>query len=331
MSRPESTLLSDRPVASETTPVGVTAPKKPVISFALREKLERTLLLLPGLLLYGLFYFIPMVGLLYLSQVKWAGIGPMEYVGLDNFRQVLGEPYYRHQMVQALWQNVVFFLVIIGSFLTIGTGLAMLLSMKTAGRKVYQVIYFLPYPMAGAAVAYLLNLFVAQRGPLNAALMGTGLVDGPIPFLGMEDTALVTLALFYSWHRMGFAIMLILAGILAVRQDLLEAAVIDGANRLQTIKAVVLPVVAPAFILITVIIMVDVFNNADYTLIIMGPEAGPLGSTDVMGTFLFRTAFGSGASTVNTNFGMAAAVGLITAIVILPAALFLALRNFRTN
>lgn len=304
---------------------------KAKLSFAAREKIERTLLLLPGVLLYALFYFVPMLGLLYLSQVKWAGIGPMEYVGLDNFKQVLGNAYFRDQLFKALWQNVVFFLVIIGSFLTIGSGLALLLSLKTRGRKLYQIIFFLPYPMAGAAVAYLLNLFVAQRGPLNAMLMSWGITEHPIPFLGMEDTALVTLALFYSWHRMGFAIMLILAGILAVRQDLLEAAVLDGASRWQAIKAVVAPVVAPAFILITVIIMVDVFNNADYTLIIMGPEAGPLRSTDVMGTFLFRTAFGAGASTVNTNFGMAAAVGLITAVMILPAALFLALRNFRND
>lgn len=304
---------------------------KAKLSFAAREKIERTLLLLPGVLLYAVFYFVPMLGLLYLSQVKWAGIGPMEYVGFDNFRQVLGNAYFRDQLFQALWQNAVFFLVIIGSFLTIGSGLALLLSLKTRGRKLYQIIFFLPYPMAGAAVAYLLNLFVAQRGPLNALLVSWGITDHPIPFLGLEDTALVTLALFYSWHRMGFAIMLILAGILAVRQDLLEAAVLDGASRWQAIKAVVAPVVAPAFILITVIIMVDVFNNADYTLIIMGPEAGPLRSTDVMGTFLFRTAFGAGASTVNTNFGMAAAVGLITAVMILPAALFLALRNFRND
>lgn len=303
----------------------------PKMSYGTREKIERTLLLVPGVALYAVFYFIPMIGLLYLSQVKWAGIGPMEYVGLDNFKQVLGNAYYRDQMFKALWQNIIFFVVIIGSFLTIGSALALLLSLKTWGRKTYQVIFFLPYPMAGAAVAYLLNLFVAQRGPLNAALMSMGVTDAPIPFLGMEDTALVTLALFYSWHRMGFAIMLILAGILAVRQDLLEAAVLDGANRLQAIKAVVVPVVAPAFILITVIIMVDVFNNADYTLIIMGAEAGPLRSTDVMGTFLFRTAFGAGASTAQTNFGMAAAVGLITAVMILPAALFLALRNFRKD
>ncbi|MFG1495210.1 sugar ABC transporter permease [Saccharospirillum sp. HFRX-1] len=301
------------------------------LSYTALEKIQRTLLLTPGVLLYGIFNFIPLMALFSLSLVKWPGIGPKEFVGFDNFAKVLTQDYYRDQMLNALVQNVIFFIVIIGSFLIIGTALALLLSFKTWGRKTYQVLFFLPYPMAGAAVAYLLDLFVHPRGPLNAFLVQTGLVDSAIPFLGDQDTALITMAMFYTWHRMGFAIMLILSGILAVRSDLLEASMLDGANRWQSIRNVVLPVLGPAFVLITVIVMVDVFNNADYVLLIMGPEAGPLRSTDIMGTFLFRTAFGGNADTTDTNFGMAAAIGLMTALLILPAAIFLALKNLRSS
>ena len=262
------------------------------LSYSTIEKIQRTLLLTPGVLLYSVFNFIPLLMLFYLSLVSWPGIGPKEFVGLDNFAKVLTQPYYRDQMINALFQNVIFFVVIIGCFLIIGTGLALLLSFRTYGRKTYQVLFFLPYPMAGAAVAYLLDLFVHPRGPLNAALTQWGLADAPIPFLGSEDTSLITMALFYSWHRMGFAIILILSGILAVRTDLLEASMLDGASRWQSIRHVVFPVLGPAFILITVIVLVDVFNNADYILLIMGPEAGPLRSTDIMGTFFYRTFFG---------------------------------------
>lgn len=293
--------------------------------------MQRALLLLPGVLLYGVFNFFPLLAMVPTSLLDWPGIGPKEFVGLDNFKKILGNEYYRDQLVNAFTQNIIFFVVIIGAFLVIGTALAMLLSFKTYGRKYYQVVFFLPYPMAGAAVAYLLDLFVNPRGPLNALLVQFGLVDSPIPFLGSEDTALVTLSLFYAWHRMGFAIMLILSGILAVRIDLLEASMLDGANRWQSIKNVVFPVLGPAFILISVIVMVDVFNNADYTLLIMGAEAGPFRSTDVMGTYLYRSAFGASAASSDANFGMSAAIGLITALMILPAALFLALRNFRNN
>lgn len=255
----------------------------------------------------------------------------MEYVGLDNFTRLFTNEYLRDQLFRAFWQNLIFFFVVIGSFLIIGTGLALLLSFNTWGRKSYQLIYFLPYPLAAAGVAFIMNLFVETRGPLNNLLQDTGLIDSPYPFLGHEDTSLITLALFYSWHRMGFAMMLVLSAIVSVRIDLVEAAFLDGANRIQALKAIVMPVLAPAFVLITVIVMVDVFNNADYTLILMGPEAGPYYSTDVMGTFLFRTVFGGAAQTSTTSFGMAAAIGLVTAVMILPAALFLALRNIRNQ
>lgn len=317
------------PLKANTGYSNVTNPSTRRFSYKTIQNMQRTLLLLPGVLLYGIFNFTPLVMMIPTSMVDWPGIGPKEFVGLENFQKILGNEYYRDQLLNALFQNVIFFFIIIGTFLIIGTALALLLSFKTHGRKIYQVIYFLPYPMAGAAVAYLLNLFVNPRGPLNAILMQGGLIDAPIPFLGSEETALTTLALFYSWHRMGFAIMLILSGILAVRTDLLEASMLDGASRWQSIKNVVLPVLGPAFILITVIIMVDVFNNADYTLLIMGAEAGPFRSTDIMGTFLYRSAFGASAAASDANFGMSAAIGLLTTLLILPAALFLALKNFR--
>ena len=302
------------------------------MTYKTKARLQQIALLLPGLALYGIFNFLPLMGLLGLSLVRWPGIGDAEFVGLGNFIQLLGEPYYRDQLLNALGQNLYFFVVIIGAMLLIGTGLALLLSFRTWGRNTYRAIFFIPYPLAGAAVAFLLNLMVQTRGPINNFLVkGIGVLDQPIGFLGEPDMALTTLAVFYSWHRMSFAIILILSAIIAVRVHLLEAAMLDGASRWNTLRAVVFPVLGPAFILITVIVMVDVFNNADYTLLLMGPEAGPLRSTDILGTFLFRTSFGGSATSVNINFGMAAAIGLVTAILILPAALYLSLKNLRKD
>tara|TARA_R110000850_G_scaffold67549_2_gene150450 strand:+ start:355 stop:1269 length:915 start_codon:yes stop_codon:yes gene_type:complete len=302
------------------------------MTYKQKARLQRLALLLPGVTLYGIFNFMPLLGLLGLSLVRWPGIGPSEYVGLGNFTQLLGEPYYRDQFLNALLQNIYFFVVIIGAMLVLGTGLALLLSFRTWGRNTYRAIFFIPYPLAGAAVAFLLNMMVETRGPINTLLVkGLGVMDAPIGFLGEPDLALSTLAVFYTWHRLSFAIILIMSAIIAVRVHLLEAAMLDGANRWQTLRAVVFPVLGPAFILITVIVMVDVFNNADYTLLLMGPEAGPLRNTDIMGTFLFRTSFGGSATSVNINFGMAAAIGLITALLILPAALYLSLKNLRKD
>lgn len=302
------------------------------MSYKQKANLQRLALIAPGLLLYGVFNFAPLVGLLGIALVEWPGIGPMKFVGFDNFTKLFGNAYFRDQLIGAFVNNLFFFAVIIAAMLILGTGIALLLSFRTWGRNTYRAIFFLPYPLAGAAVAFLLEMIVRTRGPLNVLITkAVPLVDKPIAFLGDPNLALTTLASFYAWHRMSFAIILILSAIVAVRIQLIEAAMLDGAKRWQTLKAVVFPVLAPAFILITVIVMVDVFNNADYTLILMGPEGGPARSTDIMGTFLYRSAFGASATTTTTNFGMAAAIGLVTAAVILPAALFLALRNARKD
>jgi raffinose/stachyose/melibiose transport system permease protein len=300
------------------------------LNYKQKANLQRIALLTPGVLLYGVFNFLPLLGLLGLCLVDWPGIGPMTFVGFDNFVELFGNPYMRDQLIRAFGQNLVFFAIIISAMLLLGTFFALLLSFGTWGRNWYRTVFFLPYPLAGAAVAFLLELMVRTRGPINILLTKTtGLFENPIGFLGEPSLALATLATFYSWHRMSFAIILILSAVVAVRVHLIEAAMLDGASRWQTLKAVVFPVLAPAFVLITVIVMVDVFNNADYTLILMGPEGAPARATDIMGTFLFRSAFGGSATSVNVNFGMSAAIGLVTALVILPAALFLALRNMR--
>jgi raffinose/stachyose/melibiose transport system permease protein len=300
------------------------------LTYKQKANWQRMALLAPGVLLYGVFNFLPLLALLVLCLFNWPGIGPMKFVGFDNFATLFGNAYVRDQLLRAFAQNMIFFLIIIASMLILGTVFALLLSFRTWGRNTYRAIFFLPYPLAGAAVAFLLELMVRTRGPVNVLLTKTtGLLQDPIGFLGDPGLALATLATFYSWHRMSFAIILILSAIVAVRLHLVEAAMLDGASRWQTLKAVVFPVLAPAFVLITVIVMVDVFNNADYTLILMGPEGAPARATDIMGTFLFRSAFGGSATSVNVNFGMSAAIGLVTAIVILPAALFLALRNLR--
>ncbi len=300
------------------------------LTYKQKARIQQAILLAPGMLLYGTFNFAPLLGLLGLCLFDWTGLGPMKFVGFDNFSTLFFNAFYRDQLINAFINNLVFFAIVIGAMLILGTLFALLLSFGTWGRKVYRIIFFLPYPLAGAAVAFLLDLMVQTRGPINALLTkGWGLLEQPIGFLGEPNFALATIATFYSWHRLSFAIVLILSAIVGVRITLLEAAMLDGARRWQTLKAVVFPVLAPAFVIITVIVMVDVFNNADYTILLVGPEGGPIRRTDVMGTFLYRAAFGGAASSTNVNLGMSAAVGLVTAAIILPAAMILALRNAR--
>ncbi|MBV7264269.1 sugar ABC transporter permease [Photobacterium sp. WH77] len=301
------------------------------LSFRQKEKLQYALLLIPGCLLYGIFNLLPLIGTLVLSFFDWPGIGPATFVGFDNFTKLLADEYMSNQLWNAFQQTFVFFAICISLFLGLGTTFALLLSWNTAGKSAYKLLFFMPYPLAAVAVAFLGQLIVDVRGPLNQLMMHWDLISSPLMFLGEADTALPTIALFQSWQKLGFSIMLILSAILGVRADLLEAAVLDGANRWQCIRHVVFPVLAPAFVLITILTMVDVFNNAEYVLILMGPDAGPYYSTDILGTFQYRTAFGTSGGSGTADLGMAAAIGMVISVLILPATIYLALRNMRNR
>ncbi len=301
------------------------------LSFKQKEKIQYLILLIPGCLLYGVFNLLPLFGTLVLSFFDWPGIGPATFVGLDNFTQLLTDDYMSTQLWNAFFQTVLFFVICISIFLLLGTAFALLLSWNTAGKSGYKLLFFMPYPLAAVAVAFLGQLVVDVRGPLNQILMHWDMITAPLMFLGDESAALPTIALFQSWQKLGFSIMLILSAILGVRSDLLEAAVLDGASRWQCIRHVVFPVLTPAFVLITILTMVDVFNNAEYVLILMGPDAGPYYSTDIMGTFQYRTAFGTSGGSGTADLGMAAAIGMVISILILPATIYLALRNMRNR
>ncbi len=300
-----------------------------LMSYKSLEKTQLWLMLLPGVILYAIFNFGPLVGLLYMSVHEWSGIGGMTFVGLDNFRLILLDDFYRAGFLKALWQNIYFFAIIITSLLVIGTFIALMLSFKVYGRKQYQILYFLPYPLAGAAVAYLMMLIFDTNGPVNSTLLSWGWIDRPVNFMGSEDITLMMYAFFMSWYRMGFAIVMILAAIVAVRTDLVEAAFLDGAKRWQAIRHIVFPVLMPAFVVVFIIILVDTFNNADFTLLISEAQAGPNRSTDILGSYLYRSAFGAGPQDLALGYGVASVIGLLTAIIIAPVAALGAMRNIK--
>ena len=108
------------------------------------DGIQHALLLLPGCILYGVFNLVPLLGIPVFSLHEWSGIGDMNFVGFANYEKLLTEPWFRDQLVNALGQNVLFFAVVIISFLVFGTGLALLLSMILRGRSGFQLIFSFP-------------------------------------------------------------------------------------------------------------------------------------------------------------------------------------------
>ena len=281
---------------------------------------QLALMLAPLLLLYGIFNLAPIVGLFGVSLAEWHGIGAPIFVGWDNYRELFTNDFLLSSFIRAVYQNAIFFICAISFLLGLGLVFAWFITLSRCMGPFFRVLFFLPYPLAGAAVAFMLAAVFDNRGAMNYLLRSAEIIDSPIPFLGSEDISLLLLSLFYVWHRMGLAVLLILAAFTNINRETIEAATIDSASATTILRRIVLPVVLPSLMVLTVIILVDVFNNADYTLLVQGAMAGPNYSTDVLGSFLYRAAFGAGATDLPLGLGMAACIGLLTAIIVAPIA-----------
>ena len=281
---------------------------------------QLALMLAPLLLLYGIFNLAPIIGLFGVSLTEWHGVGALSFVGWDNFRELFTNDFLLSSFIRAIYQNAIFFICAISFLLGLGLIFAWFITLSQRIGPFFRVLFFLPYPLAGAAVAFMLAAIFDSRGAMNYLLLNTDLIDSPIPFLGSEDISLILLSLFYVWHRMGLAVLLILAAFTNINREAIEAATIDSASITAILRRIVLPVALPSLMVLTVIILVDVFNNADYTLLVQGAMAGPNYSTDVLGSFLYRAAFGAGASDLPLGLGMAACIGLLTSVIVAPIA-----------
>jgi len=288
-------------------------------------------MLAPALAIYGLFDVYPKLAAVWISFYDWPGIGPRTWVGLGNYERIFGNPILRESFLRAAWHNLHFFAVVMGCYLVLGTLLALLLSFRVRGHRVYRLVFFLPYPLATVAIGFLWGLMLnPQFGPLNQLLRAVGLGDLAIPWLGYAETALTTIALINVWHLIGFPILLLLAGITSIRTDVLEAAFIDGSSRWQVIRHIVLPQLKPVYGLLAVLVFIGSFNTFELIYVLQGQEAGPYFSTDVLGTFFYRVAFGGMGSSF-VGFGLGSAIAVVTALLILPASLWVALRSLRRD
>lgn len=279
------------------------------------------LMLAPAIVLYVTFIAYPFLNSLLLSLYEWPGIGPKTFVGLDNYKNVLGG-FMSREFYRALGHNVQFFLLNWTLSIIPGFVFALALAAGLRGTNIYKVIFFIPNTLSIVIVGFLWGLFLnPQWGIINQTLRVIGLESLARPWLGSPATALPTIIVVTAWRGMGFYILVFLAAILGLNRNMFEAARIDGAGELQMILRIVLPQLLPIVSTLTILKIIWSFNVFDIVFAMTGAQAGPAGATDVLGTLFYRIAFGGlGSSQVGMGLG-ATVVTLIFAIV-LPVSIF---------
>jgi raffinose/stachyose/melibiose transport system permease protein len=289
------TLSADAPIPPAAT--------RPAVVPA-RRRLHVLVFLAPALLVYVALMIVPLAGTLWLALFRSVGHAPA-FVGLDNFRVLFTDPRWSQHFWQALRNNLYFFVFHLLLQNPIGIALAACLSLPDLrGRGFYRTVFFLPTMLSFVIVGFTWKLILSPLwGVAPTLLRAVGLRHWFHPWLGQESTALTTLALISVWQYVGIPMMLIYAALLGIPGELLEAAELDGVTGLAQFWKVKLPLILPTIGICSILTFVGNFNAFDLIYTTQGALAGPNFSTDILGTFLFRTFFGNQLQLGDPNMG----------------------------
>lgn len=262
--------------------------------------------ILPNLIGYSIFVFIPVCFSFVLSVMKWDGSRiPMEFVGLQNFVQIFGDRYFRG----ALWHTVVYALMTVAPTLVLSMLLAVLLNSKIKGISFYRTAFFFPYIASIVAVGAVWNmLFQPDFGPINEFLKFIGISEPP-RWVVSTDWAMVAVAIVTVWKYMGYYMIVYLAALQGISNSLYEAAGIDGANGWQKLRYITIPMLTPTTFFVLIMLTIQCFKVFDLVYVMTG--GGPGNATQTLVNYVYDKAF------VNWEFGPASAGAIILFVMVL--------------
>ncbi len=286
----------------------------------------------PAIAVYTLFSIWPLIATIRLSSYASQQDGTLLFAGLSNFVTVLTDPGWRGPFLNALGNNVVFFLIHMAVQNPIGIALAALLSLpQLALRATYRTLIFLPTMLSVVIVGFAWNLILSPLwGVASGLLKAVGLGMLFHPWLGLESTALPTLALISVWQFVGIPMMLIYAALLNIPEELVDAARVDGLSHFRIFLHVKLPLILPTIGLVSILTFVANFNAFDLIYSVKGALAGPNFATDILGTLFYRTFFGNQLQLGSPTMGATVATLMFLVILVgVMAYLFLIQRRMQ--
>lgn len=274
-----------------------------------RESLTALAFLLPGFALFCLIVAYPLGRSFQISLYDWAVVPTQasRFIGLENYTRGLGDEQFWLSMANA----GVYLLVTVPGQIVIGLAIAVLLDAKMPARGLLRVLFYLPVITSWVVVALVFKyLFNTDAGVVNWLLVEVfHVADSNIAWLQSRWPGLMAVSVLGVWKGVGWAMVIFLAALTGVREDLKEAAALDGAGAWDRFVHVSLPAIRKTLLFVTVLLVIGGFNVFISVLLMTG--GGPAGSTEVPLTYMYRQAFDF------LDFGYAAALSFLLAIVIM--------------
>ena len=266
--------------------------------------------LLPALALFVVFVLLPIAQAAYYSLFKWNGLQPLtDFIGLRNYQTALASDTFR----SAIGNNVFIVVLSLGVQIPFSLALAVLLNRRFPGRRVFRLIFFLPYVLSEAITGIVFSLMLRPDAIVDTSLRGLGLGGLIQDWLGDGTIVMFTLFVIISWKYFGFHMILLLAGLQGIPRELEEAARIDGAGRWQAFRHVTFPLLGPTLRVSVFLSMVGALQLFD--MIWVMTKGGPIGASNTMATLMFKNGFqsqlmGYGSALAVILFGFALVLAL---------------------
>ena len=264
------------------------------------ERIAGWVFILPALLGTLIFIVIPVICSFGLSFTKWDLLNPIQFVGLDNYKEIFSEALF----FKIFWNTVVSAISTSVLGVIIPLILACILNSKIRGSEFYKTAYFLPFitPMIVIGVVWEW-IFDPNIGFLNHIL------HLHINWLYDTHFAMPALIIVSVWKLIGYNMVIFLSSLSGISQSMFEAAKIDGATPFQTFKNVTIPLLSPSIFFVVIITAISSFQVFD--LIYLMTQGGPLDSTNVLVYAIYKNAF------EYFNVGKASAIAYVLFFIIL--------------
>ncbi|MDB1088104.1 sugar ABC transporter permease [Streptomyces sp. ACA25] len=250
--------------------------------------ITRTVFLTPALLLYGLLVIVPVALAMYFSVFKWNGLGglPTDFVGLDNFTQLLNDSVF----LGDLRRGAILIVLSLVIQLPLSLALALLLNQQMRGRAIYRLLFFAPYVLSEVITAVLFTMLLSpDSGLVNFLLRSVGLESLERAWLADPDTVLMALFFVISWKFFGFHTILYLAGRQSIPKELGEAASIDGASSWTQFRYITLPLLGPTIRISAFLSVIGTIQLFDLVWILT--RGGPVHASETLAVTMFDYGF----------------------------------------
>ena len=283
--------------------------------------------LAPAVIIYTVFMIYPLIDSLRLGFYAPQEDNPQEeeFVAFDNYNTLFTNNNWKPRLIGAIKNNFIFFAIHMFVQNPIGLFLATLLSSQfIRGRAVYRTLIFTPTILSFVLVGFIWRLILSPLWGISGDIFNQLGFEtlARKPWLGLPGTALPTLSLISVWQFVGIPMMLFMAALISIPEELIEAARVDGATALGVFVRIKFPLILPTVGIVTVLTFVGNFNAFDLIFTTQGGLAGPDFATDILGTLFYRTFFGFQLQSSNPTMG-AAIAGVMFLIILTGVLLYL--------